>query len=226
MQDRDPMPTQPTQPTPRTQRIPVAVLAGLAIAMLAAGGGAAWWTWNSHQEAPTSEAPTSQAPASEAPTAQPTQPSSPASPAVSEQSVQVYWLKSVDAGFELVPAAVSVAAADQPEPLLEAALEAMLQGDAPTADLTSTVPAGTSLRQVEVKADGVHVDLSQEFTSGGGSASMMGRVGQIIYTATTIDPDAPVWIAVEGEPLEVLGGEGLLIDQPMTREAFQQNFAL
>jgi spore germination protein GerM len=188
--------------------------------MLAAGGGTAWWTWNSHRaQVSTSEASTSEAPVSEAPL-----PASPASPAATEQSVQVYWLKSVDAGFELVPSPVSVAA-DQPEPLLEAALKEMLQGNTPS-ELTSTVPAGTQLRQVEIKEDGVHVDLSQEFTSGGGSASMMGRVGQIVYTATTIDPNAPVWIAVEGEPLEVLGGEGLLIDQPMTREAFQQNFAL
>lgn len=221
MQDRDAAPpSQSNQPTPRTRRIPVGVLAGLAVVMLAAGGGTAWWTWNSQRtEVPTSEAPTSQAPT------QPL-PSPSASPTAPEQSVQVYWLKSVDAGFELVPAAVSVSAADQPEPLLKAAMEAMLQGDTPAADLTSTIPAGTQLRQVEVKEDGVHVDLSQEFTSGGGSASMTGRVGQIIYTATTLDPDAPVWIAVEGEPLEVLGGEGLLIDQPMTREAFQQNFSL
>jgi spore germination protein GerM len=223
MQDRDPMPTHSTQSTPPRRRIPVGILAGLAVAMLAAGSGTAWWTWNSQRaQAPTSEAPTSEAPTSEAPT----QPASPASPTTTEQNVQVYWLKSVDAGFELVPAPVSVATAEQPQPLLEAALEAMLQGDTPSADLTSTIPAGTQLRQVEVKADGVHVDLSQEFTSGGGSASMTGRVGQIVYTATTLEPDAPVWIAVEGEPLEVLGGEGLLIDQPMTREAFQQNFSL
>lgn len=222
MQDRDAVPpSQPNQPTPRTRRIPVGILAGLAVAMLAAGGGTAWWTWNARQaqEVPTREAPP------EASIQAPTQTPSPASPATAEQNVQVYWLKSVDAGFELVPSSVSVAAADQPE-LLEAALEAMLQGETPTADLTSTVPAGTQLRQVEIKEDGVHVDLSQEFTSGGGSASMTGRVGQIIYTATTLDPDAPVWIAVEGEPLEVLGGEGLLIDQPMTRETFQQNFPL
>jgi spore germination protein GerM len=125
----------------------------------------------------------------------------------------------------LVPAAVAVDVPGQPDALVKAALETMLKGTS-TPELTSTIPQGTQLRQVEVKANGVHVDLSSEFTSGGGSTSMIGRVGQVIYTATTLDPNAPVWISVEGKPLETLGGEGLMLDQPMTRKAFDQNFKL
>ncbi len=126
--------------------------------------------------------------------------------------------------FELTPATASVSAAGQPDALLKAALEEMLKGQPNSTDLTSTIPAGTQLRQVSIQDDGVHVDLSQDFTTGGGSASMTGRLGQLIYTATTLDPKAAVWILVEGKPLEVLGGEGLMVDQPMTRESFEQNF--
>jgi len=28
---------------------------------------------------------------------------------------------------------------------------------------------------------------------------------------------------IEGKPLEVLGGEGLLLEQPLTRESFEKN---
>jgi spore germination protein GerM len=209
--------SDPATPTTSRSRIPRSVVAGLSAVVLAAGAGAAWWTWETAQTSqPTTPNVTSAPPATSPSPTDITQ-------APIAQTVQVYWLKSNDTQFEIVPAPANVSAPGQPEALLKAALEALLKGSG-SPDLTSTVPEGTSLRQVAIKSDGVHVDLSQAFTSGGGSASMTGRVGQVIYTATTLDPQAPVWLSVEGKPLEVLGGEGLMIDQPMTREAFNQSF--
>ncbi|MFO5473015.1 MAG: GerMN domain-containing protein, partial [Dolichospermum sp.] len=72
----------------------------------------------------------------------------------------------------------------------------------------------------------VHVNLSENFTSGGGSSSMIGRIGQVVYTATSLNPQAKVYIEVNGKPLEVLGGEGVELEQPLTRESFQKNYPL
>lgn len=75
--------------------------------------------------------------------------------------------------------------------------------------------------------DGIYVNLSQEFTQGGGSSSMIYRVAQVLYTATSIDPQAPVFISIAGQPLNQnypLGGEGLLLDYPLTRQQFAQEF--
>ncbi|WNZ21426.1 spore germination protein [Leptolyngbya sp. NK1-12] len=213
MRDHDPASPQPTS----RRSVPRGVIAGLAAVVLATAAGTAWWTWRSFQAQQQPQPLPTTAP-------QPTQ-SPDISQAPIQQTVQVYWLRSLDDRFELVPVPVAVTAPGQPDALVKAALEAMLQGT-PESEFTSTVPQGTQLRQVEIKPDGIHVDLSPEFTGGGGSASMTGRLGQVLYTATTLDPNAPVWISVEGKPLEVLGGEGLMIDQPMTRQSFEQNFPL
>lgn len=196
------------------RRIPLAVVGAVSAALLAAGGGA-WWVWNSAQ-APTTPPPTT---SQVSPSPRPVQSSA-------QNAVQVYWLNASGNKLELVPSPVNLPDVERsPSADLEDAFKRLLAGPSEQ-KFSSTIPEGTKLRGVEVRDDGVHVDLSQEFTTGGGSASMMGRVGQVIYTASSLNPDAQVWIDVEGKPLEVLGGEGLLIDQPMTRKGFQENFEL
>ena len=200
----------------RVNRIPIGVVAGISVAILAAVGSAAWWTINS-VKSPAPPRVTTTAPKSPLP-ASPVQP-----PA--QQKAQIYWLKDTGSHLELVPKSIMIAAA-QPDSVLKAAFNDLLSGPEGDASVNSTIPKGTKLRSVKIQQDGIHVDLSQEFTTGGGSAAMTGRVAQVIYTATTLQPNARVWIDVEGKPLDVLGGEGLELEQPMTRQSFTENFTL
>jgi len=83
--------------------------------------------------------------------------------------------------------------------------------------LSSTIPEGTELLGVEISEGVALIDLSREFESGGGSLSMMGRVAQVVFTATGFDGVDSVRFALEGDPIDVLGGEGLIIEEPQTR---------
>lgn len=221
MQDHQPMPEERS-----SRRIPVSIVAAISAVVLAAGGGTAWWTWNSaRQPQPTTETPAQVEPTTPDTTTQvdPSQPE-PAAPAV-ETTAQVYLLDVADNRFELVPSSVQLQTDGEPSAVLTAAFEQLLAGTTDS-EAFSEIPSGTEIIDLSVESDGVHVNLSSEFETGGGSASMTGRLAQVIYTASTLEPTAPVWLSVEGQPLEVLGGEGLLIDQPMTRAQFEENFSL
>lgn len=198
-----------------TRRVPLSVIAGVSAAVLAAGGGAAWFAWNSNNNVSSTNPP--------APTTSPAP--SKLAQSGNEQKAQVYWLNSVNNKIEVVPSAIALNNAGSKDEILKSAFDRLLAGPTDSA-LTTTIPTGTKLRNLTVDTNGVRVDLSQEFTEGGGSASMTGRVAQVLYTASTLDPRAKVWISVEGKPLEVLGGEGLMLDQPTTRESFNENFPL
>lgn len=83
------------------------------------------------------------------------------------------------------------------------------------------IPAGTQLRDLAI-ADGVAtVDLSSDFTSGGGAFSMRARVAQVVFTLTQFSSVEAVRFLIDGQPVEAIGGEGVVVDPPPGRAAFE-----
>ncbi|MDZ8225800.1 GerMN domain-containing protein [Nostoc sp. ChiVER01] len=198
-----------------SNRISSGAIAAVSAVVVAVGGGVAWFTTH-FSNTPTRPNPSGRI-------EQPAQPST-KQPA-NEQTPNVYWLKPTDKNVTLVPQPVRVASIRPNQPL-EAAFQSLLAGPPTDATNSTTIPKGTKLLGLKAENDEVHVNLSEDFTSGGGSTSMMGRVGQVVYTATSLNPKAKVYIDVNGKPLDVLGGEGLELQQPLTRESFDKNYQL
>ncbi|MEH2164982.1 MAG: GerMN domain-containing protein [Nostoc sp.] len=198
-----------------SNRISSGAIAAVSAVVVAVGSGVAWFTSHSNNT-PTPSNPSERI-------AQPAQPST-RQPA-NEQTPNVYWLTPKDKNVALVPQPVKVASILPNQPL-KAAFQSLLAGPTTEATGSTTIPKGTKLLGLKSENDEVHVNLSEDFTSGGGSTSMMGRVGQVVYTATTLNPKAKVYIDVNGKPLDVLGGEGLELQQPLTRESFDKNYQL
>jgi spore germination protein GerM len=133
--------------------------------------------------------------------------------------VTLYLVRGETLGVAVreVPETVAVA---------RAVLEELLAGPTDSeaeAGLATEIPGGTRLNDVAV-ADGVAtVDLSAEFESGGGSLSMQVRVAQVVYTLTSIPDVESVAFMIDGQPVEAIGGEGVMVDPPVTRAAFADN---
>ncbi len=144
--------------------------------------------------------------------------------AASEFSVYFFLqgTASVAPGPFLVPVHRDV---PQTVAVARAALEHLLAG--PTAGeassvpaISSAVPAGTELLGIEIANGVATVDLSEEFESGGGSASVRGRLAQLVFTLTQFPTVDSVVLQIEGETVETFSSEGLIIDGPLTREDF------
>ena len=108
--------------------------------------------------------------------------------------------------------------------VLAGALTRLLAGPgAITGGTSSTaVPAGTRLLGVDIDNGVATVDLSSEFESGGGSRSMFMRLAQLVYTATQFDTVKSVRLHLDGEPVDVFSGEGIVLDKPLTRKDYEE----
>ncbi|VXD20147.1 GerMN domain-containing protein [Planktothrix paucivesiculata] len=197
----------------KTRVIPVGIMAGIAACLIAVGAGLSWWTLSSRSpKEPVVSSPTPTLPL---PTPSP-------SPTV-EKILNLYWVEDKNGQFAIVSQPIKIQAQNDPTVFLNIALDQLFAGASDPNQL-SEIPKGTKLLNLTTNNDDIYVDLSPDFTQGGGSASMIGRLGQIVYTSTTLNPNGKVWLSVAGKPLTVLGGEGLEIPQPITRSTFDQEF--
>ena len=224
----------------KLRQIPLAILVGLATLTLASGGSVAWFTWRAlNPKPPVAEFPTVGAKPVQPPTSAPQglvpQPSAevegsvpkPPTTPVAKLTGQLYWLQDRAGQLDFVAEPIQIAANASTNEQVATLVTALLaKSGNPGQNAFTTIPPGTTLLAASVQPDGIHLDLSGSFDAGGGSASVVGRLGQVVYTASSLDPTLPVWIDVQGKPLTLLGGEGLEVSQPMTRTDFDQSFGL
>ncbi len=90
------------------------------------------------------------------------------------------------------------------------------------AGLGSQIPAGTRLRGVSLDHGVAGVDLTGRFASGGGSATMFARLAQLVYTVTQFPSVHSVRLLLDGRPVSVFSGEGILLRTPQTRADYEQ----
>jgi Sporulation and spore germination/Immunoglobulin-like domain of bacterial spore germination len=100
-----------------------------------------------------------------------------------------------------------------------AAMQDLLGGPA-RAGLATAIPEGTRLLGIAIDKGVATVDLTSEYQSGGGSASMQARLGQVVYTLTQFPTVRAVRFHLDGEPVNVFSGQGIVLDHPVGRKDY------
>lgn len=104
------------------------------------------------------------------------------------------------------------------------AIESLINGPTSkekTRGIYSEIPSGTKLISLEETPEKVVINLSENFEQGGGTEGLYKRVYQLIKTAnknTTLD----VYLEIEGKQVDTIGGEGIMINQPLNDKSLDE----
>jgi spore germination protein GerM len=135
-------------------------------------------------------------------------------------NVVIYFVKSEETSFTLEPGYRREQVSDL-EQQLSIAVQCLIDGPNSSEQqrgLSSAVPSTTKLLGLTLENNQVTVNLSKEFETGGGMASVQGRLEQLFYTLTQPTSVEKVSLQLEGEPVIVFSGEGIIIENPWTRK--------
>lgn len=86
---------------------------------------------------------------------------------------------------------------------------------------TSEIPQNTGILSIRESSNGIMIDLSSNFESGGGAESTYLRVKQLIKTANS-NTSLPTYLYINGKQANVIGGEGIMIKQPLNERSFDE----
>lgn len=86
----------------------------------------------------------------------------------------------------------------------------------------SEIPVGTNVIYIKEYPDKIIVNLSQEFEKGGGTDSLYKRLYQLIKTARHNSEGIPVYLYIEGERADVIGGDGIMLSQPLSDRSLDE----
>jgi germination protein M len=166
-------------------------------------------------EPPTATATTPVAPSPTMTTAAQASPTAVSSDEVTVLSVFFIRDEKIATVHRTVPKTQQVAAAAMAELLAGPTAEDEAAG------MNTTIPEGTEYLGTTIDQGVATVDLSSEFESGGGSFSMSARLAQVVYTLTQFPTVDFVTFTLDGEPVDVFGGEGIVLDRPVGRKDFE-----
>jgi spore germination protein GerM len=97
------------------------------------------------------------------------------------------------------------------------AIQALITGpkmDEQAKGVYSEIPSSTRIISINETSAEVIINLSADFENGGGTESLYKRLYQLIKTAKR-NTTKPVYLYIDGRKADVIGGEGIMITQPL-----------
>jgi spore germination protein GerM len=137
-------------------------------------------------------------------------PQPPGSP--EEEVLRVYFVRA----GRLVEVSRKLSSDETPS---ETAMRLLLKGPASDergAGISSKIPVGTELLEVQVFDRIAQVDVSAEFEAPARPQSVLLRLAQVVWTLVALPDITAVRFVVDGEPIAVTTDRGTVVERPVT----------
>ena len=84
----------------------------------------------------------------------------------------------------------------------------------------SEIPKNVQIMGIVESDKKIIIDISGNIQNGGGADSLYSRFKQVIKTALANgSPKKPIYLYIDGKQAEVIGGEGIMITQPLSENS-------
>lgn len=83
----------------------------------------------------------------------------------------------------------------------------------------SEIPKDVKILGIVESKNKIIIDVTGNIQTGGGADSLYSRMKQFIKTALINSPKKPIYLYIDGKQAEVLGGEGIMISQPLNENS-------
>jgi len=86
--------------------------------------------------------------------------------------------------------------------------------------LSSAVPGNTLFLGLNIDNGLATINMSREFEAGGGTTNILSRLAQVVYTLTEFPTIDEVLFYLDGRPVDVFSGEGVILENPVDRSDY------
>ncbi len=140
-----------------------------------------------------------------------------------KEYVNIYFIGKNEHNEEVYKAVKRQYSADVDGSKLKFSVYALINGPKPEEKqkgVYSEIPNSAQVINISEQHDRVIVNLNSSFVNGGGADSLYKRLYQLIKTVK-LNSDLPVYLYIDGQKADVVGGEGIIINQPLSNSSLE-----
>ncbi len=140
-----------------------------------------------------------------------------------KEYINIYMIGKNEHNEEVYKAVKRVYNKDIDGSKIKFAINSLIRGPKPEEKqrgVYTEIPTGAEIINITERSDRVIVNLNSAFVNGGGTDSLYKRLYQLIKTAR-LNSSIPVYLYIDGQQADVVGGEGIMLSQPLSNSSLE-----